>query len=102
MDKEEFNIYCAEVMGEEFTLLRRTDTMWLWNNPDIEYNPYDDLNQMADVVTEISMLGKYTADYKELVNDLVLTIPVDIKQAFRDFIISTSDKQRHSTDKQDE
>ena len=103
--KEEFNKYCADVMDystwlEEPAVPSNTNIMVLSivfrndagdTDKDL-YNPYDDLNQMAEVVEKlfddfssnevtllawIKTIGRIT-DRESL-----------IKQAFRDFIIST-------------
>ena len=95
-DKEGFNKYCANVMGlivvpseysDEHIFVKNANSCLEWC-----YNPYDDLNQMADVVDELSVNPKYEPDFKQLVNNMVLDIPLTVKSVMRDFIISTTDK----------
>lgn len=63
---------------------------WIFTKEKGEYNTYDDLNQMADVVEKLMVdgedIGKFMA---MMVNKLVQLR--NIKQAFRDFIMSTMD-----------
>ena len=84
--KVKFNKYCAEVMNytqnadngywyEEGKYLRFVS----------DYEPYDDLNQMAEVVEKLVKL--YGIDYAESVITLL-----SIKQSFRDFIASTQEQ----------
>ena len=81
--KDIFNSYCAEVMGLEKDIENRymDGIQFIIYAPD--YNPYDDLNQMAEVVEK---LGREEISPIELIDTL---FSKGIKQAFRDFIIST-------------
>jgi len=95
--KDKFNKYCAEVMG--YQIQKRTDIMdnvfFLYGG--MNYNPYDDLNQMADVVEKLA--SKWGVD-EQICSDWVFAQEqmevVGIKQAFRDFIISTMEKDNES------
>ena len=89
-DEEGFNKYCSHVMG-----YNRKDEFETYDTDGKEvmyYCPYDDLNQMANVVDELSVNPKYDPNFKELVNNMVLDIPLNVKSALRDFIISTMEK----------
>ena len=84
-----FNKYCAEVMGyESYCDEPYPYDVWEYrlNGKVIhlqdEYNPYDDLNQMAEVVEKLFNSNGFLRYYNNLEN-------LGIKQAFRDFIIST-------------
>lgn len=104
--KDKFNKYCAEVNGWVSCTVSASigrsldDTKRFngeaWSTPPADdksgcikffkddYNPYDDLNQMAEVVEKLwggHIKTKYLENYP------FPSIP--IKQAFRDFIIST-------------
>lgn len=97
MDKDKFNRYCAEVMGyvvEEFSELhdceekRLKDETYLMHQRK-QYNPYDDLNQMAGVVdvlssqVEVRNLQGFAEEFAtKMINN-------GIRSTMRDFIIST-------------
>jgi hypothetical protein len=54
--KDKFNIYCAEVMGYELvTIGKQGNDFWILKGKTMDriYNPYDDLNQMAEVVEKL-------------------------------------------------
>ena len=88
--KDKFNKYCAEVMGLEKDIENRymDGIQFIIYAPD--YNPYDDLNQMAEVVEKLRIIEDYETNRCRALelNDQLRTHPT-IKQAFRDFIIST-------------
>jgi hypothetical protein len=94
MDKERFNKYCADVMGYRLYCGHRlADTLWFDDEhaPDYQgiYNPYDDLNQMAEVVEKLLKNEDiFDLDIANISNGYIT-----IKQAFRDFIISTMPEQ---------
>ena len=80
-DKGKFNNYCKEVMG--YT-----------RNCPTNYNPYADLNQMAEVVeTLLHTCMTKDDDYFEA---CCFRIDKDytVKQAFREFIISTMEEDK--------
>jgi len=87
--KDKFNKYCSEVVGGYYASRGGISSVKINNTwlPAVDYNPYDDLNQMADVVeklleSEIIIAGR--------IEELSLApLSHGIKQAFRDFIIST-------------
>ena len=88
MDKDKFIKYCVEVMGGYYANYNGIDSVKinnLWMLA-IEYNPYDDLNQMVVVVEKLLDDADkfYLAKFSSHTLDTV-----GIKQAFRDFIIST-------------
>lgn len=87
-DKKGFNQYCAEVMEYDLNDLERIKQ----DDPEfLPYNPYDDLNQMAEVVEKLGadMLGVDVSDHLQHGHNLKNK---GIKQAFRDFITSTMEK----------
>ena len=119
-EKERFNKYCVEVMGWVSCSVgaslgkdldnqeRFNGEAWCIPPSDTkgggikhfkdDYNPYDDLNQMAEVVeNRIHWIlnhpyqTEFTNDMMPLLINCFRAIrrDVDIKQAFRDFIIST-------------
>lgn len=58
-----------------------------------DYNPHDDMNQMAEVVEKLVNSKSAPVMYAMASTILVRQEGAfDIKQAFRDFIISTMDK----------
>ena len=78
--EKEFNEYCAEVMGHK--------------RLSAHYTPYDDLNQMAEVVEKlVSNIReqKYAPELYQDVNPAykIFLHGIQVKRAFRDFIIST-------------
>ena len=101
--KDIFNSYCAEVMGLEKDIENRYmyGIQFIIYAPD--YNPYDDLNQMAEVVEKLVI--KYNCSpFKVGTNEYIRSQNIwgeshhnlgtiksgnKIKTAFRDFIIST-------------
>ena len=85
-NEEGFNKYCTHVMG-----YINDGTVGYIDLP-YKYNPYDDINQMANVVEELSVNPKYEPNFKQLVNNMVLDIPLNVKSVLRDFIISTMEK----------
>ena len=92
MNKNEFNEYCAKVMGLICTDKASDNGVWVIEKekdgaacPDWYYNPYEDLNQMAEVVDKLILtrvldvepIGKMIEKH-------------GMKQTFRDFIESTA------------
>ena len=90
MDEQEFISFCAEVMEYHLDADRLLDANQDFICYVFEYNPYDDLNTMAEVVEKLGCDGKYGLKWT-LVGMAVNPdeSPQSIKQAFRDFIIST-------------
>ena len=91
--KDKFNKYCAEVMGYE--ILADGDMLMgvlLVDGIIGDYNPYDNLNQMAEVVEKLAPLqhrtfiGSMTGVWMGAVK------PSTIKECLRNFIISTMEK----------
>ena len=82
--KEEFNKYCAGVMGVKFKSAMNTTGIY-WHS---EYDPYNDLNQMQQ---SFDILSKnwLTNDSHMFGDD---THNRGIKTAMRNFIISTMEK----------
>jgi hypothetical protein len=89
MKNQEFNRYCADVMG--YTI-HGQDAVYVYvHTPDgIVQKNYDDLNQMAEVVEKLTCRFNDSDRLKDMFDVL---INGSIKQAFRDFIISTMDKK---------
>ncbi len=90
--KNKFNRYCAEIMGWRLGWEGHMGNDYWYNADDKvikfdKYNPYGDLNQMAEVVEKLygATRGSMHKEYDLMYNIL----SVGIKQAFRDFIIST-------------
>ena len=91
--KESFIRYCADVMGWEFKLGSYQDTYFA-NKGDVgwtQINPYDDLNQMAEVVEKL--LTEYDYCYSSFPSQMIIATK-GVKRAFRDFIISTMPKDK--------
>ena len=90
MNKTEFNKYCSSVMGY------KPDGKGGFTNLVGRYTPYDDLNQMAGVVEKL-LIGNQCKKCFELMQIIALQVNINIKQAMRDFIISTmpEDKDGH-------
>ncbi len=90
MNKEKFNKYCAEVMGYEIDTSFPELFVYFHNESMARlFNPYWDLNQLADVVEKLILevvSRKFDLD-NELLN--IYRFYKNIKQAFRDFVIST-------------
>ena len=96
MNREEFNKYCADVMGHELDYWNAECNGGLPSYKSKSskrklYNPYDDLNQMAEVVEKLAPLR-----HRHFISSLTgvwlgAEEPSTIKQAFRDFIISTKE-----------
>ena len=102
--KDKFNKYCAKAMCYKevepphffdrglYVSQRNGANLWL-------YNPYDDLNQMADVVEKLCFnaskhwieTSNYLYPDEVSITDYFekMRLGKSIKQAFRDFIIST-------------
>ena len=73
--KNEFNKYCADTLGyKDFDL----DLLY-----DRNFNPYDDLNHMSDVVEEL--LERHAP--KRSISGAIRR--KGVKTAFRDYVIST-------------
>ena len=98
--KDKFNKYCAEMMGHYLD----------WDNAQCNgglpsyrsksgkrklYNPHDDLNQMADVVDDLSLLTKYNDEFDDMIKS-ICEPEITVKQAFRDFIISTMPEDKNN------
>ena len=78
-NSDEFNKRCAEIMGyKDFDL----DLLY-----DRNYDPYNDLNHMSDVVE--TLLEQY-APKRSICGSIRRK---GVKEAFRDFIISTMPKK---------
>lgn len=73
--KSEFNKYCADTLG-----YKDSDLDLLY---DRDYNPYDDLNHMSDVVEKL--LDEHAP--KRSISGAIRR--KGIKQTFRDFIVDT-------------
>ena len=100
MNEREFNEYCAKVMGylthddtvpdEHGGLIVQTEYAY-----SVIYNPYDDLNQMAEVFDKLMSDSNFIL-MKFMTYDCSHTPPlridIPIKDAMRDFIISTMEK----------
>ena len=95
MNEREFNEYCAKVMGYKRGWKGKKEVFWLDDEGKrylyLElYNPYNDLNQMAEVVeklledADIYIKGAFPNKY--------MFDRDGVKQAIRDFIISTMEK----------
>ena len=77
---EEFNKYCADVMNYNYEV----ESAYC-------YEPYDDLNQMAEVVEKLIQTDEVLFPQT---SNMGFSIRRDsVKQAFRDFIISTKEKE---------
>ena len=93
MDKEKFIKYCAEVMGYRLTAVYERDDngektneiLWFFVAGIGIYEPYDDLNQMAEVFDKV---WKLTTGKGDCMNWFMMCHD-GIKQAMRDFIVST-------------
>ena len=87
MNKEEFNSFCAEVMGLKLDNgLAYIDSQTLYSI--YYYNPYDDLNQMAEVLDKLTdSTHRWDGMWESLYDHL--NCSKGIKQAMRDFIEST-------------
>jgi len=85
MNKEEFNKYCAEVMGYH----KDNSEYEAWSaSLRRPYNPYDDLNQMAEVLDKLTdSTHRWDGMWESLYDHL--NCSKGIKQAMRDFIEST-------------
>lgn len=88
MNESGFNKYCASVMGYDYiTSSIAAD----YESVSFYYNPYNNLNQMAEVVEKLaekiegSSLG---AAFIDMLFNSVYEV-TSIKQTFRDFIEST-------------
>lgn len=94
MEKAEFNRKCMEYMGYEYdvgVVQHGNDRHEvIYESEDIEYNPHDDLNQLAEVFDKA-----WDAVEEQEVTDTdgTMCLPVDedkgIKQAMTDFIANT-------------
>ena len=98
-----FNKYCAYIMRYEIRERPSDigiDALWCErkskDNTDYEqffsrlgfyYNPYNDLNQMADVFDKLNSKG--FDKHMQVFNLNIFVKALPIKQAVRDFIIST-------------
>ena len=104
VNQQEFNKYCAEVVG--FTISEKphdigevalwckkpaesdTDFDKFFSNLGFYYNPYNDLNQMAEVIEKLLDDHNIFIDNQKCPNKYMI-IRVGFKQSFRNFIIST-------------
>lgn len=90
MDKDKFNRYCADVIGYEtcandgIPFLRKNGILKMSEG---YYNPYNDLNQMAEVFDKLD--PSFNLTLNECGNFIMQCNEFGIKQAMRDFIIST-------------
>ena len=87
VNKADFNRACAEYMGYHLSWPRgwaiKTDTNEI---VDKNYNPHDDLNQMAEVVDK-AMKNMEQLAFAGFLDDIVRCD--SIKQALRNFIAQT-------------
>ena len=90
--KNRFNRYCAVVMGlivvpseysDEHIFVKNATSCLEWY-----YNPYDDLNQMAEVIEKLLDDANIFIENQIYPNKYMITRD-GFKQTFRDFIIST-------------
>ena len=97
MNEREFNEYCVKVMGYKRGWKGKKEVFWLDDEGKrylyLElYNPYNDLNQMAKVFDKLMSDSNFIL-MKFMTYDCSHTPPlridIPIKQAMRDFIIST-------------
>jgi len=96
MNKQAFNELCASIMGYEVTISMAMASVVFPDEPmPREYDPYEDLNQMAEVVERLAddcEEDYYPVELEKCLRQISERIP--IKQAFRAFIESTAgDKQ---------
>ena len=91
--KDKFNKYCAKVMGYTIRAYGKGE---LVEKPDghlvIDHNPYDDLNQMAEVIEKLLDDANIYIENQKYPNKYMITRD-GFKQAFRNFIISTEELQ---------
>ena len=102
MNKEDFNKYCAEVMGYELEKRRELTTAKLiakinnriyWYS----YNPYDDLNQMAEVFDKLMSTENFLLTKWFTYDSGMKRVDFPLKDVIRDFIISTMKNNLDST-----
>ena len=91
MDKEKFNMYCAEVEGYILEYIDCDDDFKFHHfevegKPFVEYSPFDNTSQMARV---FDRLYQDPIKMDALHNFLVSIYKNGIVNAMRDFIIST-------------
>ncbi len=95
--RNEFNKYCAEVMGYEERNLRgfgKEILFYILSDKPImpikNYNPYDDLNQMAEVFDKLLSNFMEHDNFPEWASFLGdLSFNKGAKKSMRNFIIST-------------
>jgi len=97
MNKQAFNEHCASIMGYEVTISMAMVSVVFPNEPiPREYDPYEDLNQAAEVVEKLIRAPNFEVSIWQscgMVGNVVRR-SITIKQAFRSFIESTAgDKQ---------
>ena len=86
MNKVEFNKYCAEVMGLTLYRGRAIAYQTVCGN---DYNPYDDLNQMAEVWDKLMEKENFLLTKWFTYDSNMKRINFKIEDVMRDFIIST-------------
>jgi hypothetical protein len=95
--KDKFNKYCADVMGLEVRHTDEDGELWVWFDGQQTfshaYNPYDDLNKMAEVVEKLAGDGNIGHAFIDMLFNDKYEIN-NIKQAFRDFILSTMEEEK--------
>ena len=84
--KNKFNKYCAEVMGYKEDLAGRLIKDEQFIAYSLNYNPYEDLNQMKEPFDKLndSVFDKQAQEFQ--MN--VFVRGIEIEKAMRDFIIS--------------
>ena len=96
--KDKFNRYCAEVVypeaeisisSRECNLLFPREDPFKYGTVIYNYNPYDDLNQMAEAVDPLICLSINNGVMWHTEMLRVAQGEKEVKQAFRDFIVST-------------
>jgi hypothetical protein len=91
--QQEFNKYCADVMGYKIDTSYPELFVYF---PDEAmprlYSPYNDLNQMSEVVEKLLSNDQTYYSGGQFPNKHMVSRD-GFKQAFRDFIISTMEKE---------
>jgi hypothetical protein len=104
VSEREFNEYCAKVMGYEIRKVYAKGDLACYKGAGsyFAFDPYNDLNQMAEVVEKLTEPCPDNAMRRVLLR----TISNDcftggIKQAFLDFIISTMPEKEDANNSDD-
>ena len=93
MNKEKFNKYCREFSDYKIKPLK--NGLFIMNESSgwDEYNPYDDLNQMADVVDKLAKQWRDDENIFHALCEAKDSIEVHgLLKAMRDFIVSTKEE----------